>query len=256
MNFFVEVVIAVIELAIELAWKIVSWIFSILGPKKKEIVLTASFIEAGDLEDDCEFIDDIKEATKNLEWDSAKAIMLGQIGENVIRRVLFFEEGSFIGTCGAGRMPIAVNPVKNGAGGFEFSNDQETIASAYRNLVGKDGVEEYDEGSSTWSLTKAGAPILAVTLIPNEEKDASIISKMHQAAYGLFVGRHISGIDILPSLYVSILPNVKGVRRADFGKFLSLQKSHFCPGDRTMLHNYFPGKTDGKYFMLAGRINQ
>lgn len=256
MSFFIEVVIAFIELAIELAWKIVSWIFSILGPKKKEIVLTARFIEAGDLEDDCEFIDDIKEATKNLEWDNAKAILLGQIGANAIRRVLFFKEGSLIGTCGAGKMPIAVNPVKNGAGDFEFSNDQETIANAYRNLVGKDAVEEYDEDSLTWGLTKGGATIMAVTLIPNEEKDASIISKMHQAAYDLFVGCHISEFDTLPSLYVSMVNPLGGLVSADFGKNLQLQAGSLYSGDETLVHNYYPGKTHDGCFMLAGRINQ
>ena len=228
--------------------------------KKKITVLTARFIEVGDIADGSSILADVKKyvgATNNdVEWTKSKAIMTDQIAKNVVRRVLFFVDDKLIGSCRVGRMPIAVKPVKSSSGGFEFSNDQETIASAYRNLVGKGAVEVYEEGSSTWSLTKDGAPILAVTLIPNEEKDARIISKMHQAAYGLFVGRPLAGFDTLPSLYVSMVPNVNGVMWANFGKFLSLQKSHLCPGDRIMLHNYFPRKTDGKYFMLAGRINQ
>ncbi len=243
-----------------LVWAIIR-LHDVLYPGKSKItVLTARFIEVGDIADGSPILADVKKyvgATNNdVEWGKSKAIMTDQIAKNVLRRVLFFVDDKLIGSCRVGRIPIAVKPVKNGAGGFEFSNDQETIVSAYRNLVGKGVVEAYDGDSSIWSLTKAGAPILAVTLIPNEEKDARIISKMHQAAYGLFVGRHIPGFDTLPSLYLSMVPNVNGVMWADFGRFLSLQKSHLYPGDRTMLHNYFPEKTDGRCFMLAGSINQ
>ncbi|MCX7343102.1 MAG: hypothetical protein NT128_03040 [Proteobacteria bacterium] len=228
--------------------------------KLKITVLTARFIEVGDIADGSPILADVKKyvgvTNNDAEWAKSKTIITDQIARNVVRRVLFFINDKLIGSCGVGRIPIAVESVKNGAGGFEFSNDQETIASAYRNLVGKGAVEVYDEDSSTWSLTKAGAPILAVTLIPNEERDARIISKMHKAAYSLFVGLPISGFDTLPSLYVSMVRDVNGIMWADFGKFLSLQKSHLYPGDRTLIHNYFPEKTDGRCFMLAGRINQ
>ena len=228
--------------------------------KEREIAFTARFIEAADLEDASPLVDAVKAyvgADDAAKWVGAKATMTSQIAAGVVRRVLFFVDGNLHGSCRAGRMPIAVMPVKNGAGGFEFSNDQETIASAYRNLAGKGAVEAYDEGSQTWSLTNGGAPILAVTLMPNGERDPRIISSMHQAAYGLFGGRQLSGFDTLPSLYVSMFSPVDGLTSDGFfGKNLELQTGKLSSGDETMVHNYYPGKgKDGLCLMLAGRIN-
>ena len=129
---------------------------------------------------------------------------------------------------------------------IEFADGQESIASAYAALVGAGAVDAYDEASSTWSLTKGGVPILAVTLMPNAEKDPQIIALMHQAAYDLFVGRPLSGFDTLPSLYVSMVQPVKGLGEV-VGKNL-----RFLGG----IHNYYPSKDDGRYLMLAGPINQ
>ena len=227
--------------------------------KEREVTFTARLITAADLEDTSPIVGAIKAyvgADDAAKWISAKVMIMGQIAAGVVRRVLFFVDGKLYGSCRAGRMPIAVTPVKHGADGFVFAEGQESIADAYRRLAGAGTAESYEDGSSTWSLTKAGVPILAVTLIPNEEKDAGIISMMHQAAYGLFVGRPISGFDTPPSLYVSMVNPVDGLVAADFGKYLRLQDGRFCSGDRTVLHNYYPGRGDsGKFFMLAGRIN-
>ncbi len=229
--------------------------------KEREVVLTARFIATADLEDSSPLVDVVKSyvgADDAAKWLAAKATMTGQIAASVVRRVLFFINGELYCSCRAGKMPIAVTPVKRGASGFEFDQGQESIADSYRKLAGSGSAEAYDEGTSTWSLTRGGAPILAVTLIPNGEKDPRIISLMHQAAYGLFVGRPILGFDTLPSLYVSMVNPVDGLTTDDFfGKNLELQVGRLSSGTETIVHNYYPGKgKDGLCLMLAGRINQ
>lgn len=221
--------------------------------KEREVVLTARFIEIDDLDDSSANVGAIKEATKTLTWDKAKKIMLALIGDKVIRRVLFFDKDRLIGTCGAGRMPIAVRPVKKkDAGSFEFAEGQESIASAYVALAGSGTTEAYEDSTSTWSLTRSSAPILAATLMPNTEKDPMIISLMHQAAYDLFRGHRLSGFDV-PTLYVSMVSPIKELLGIGFGKFLSVEEGQFDSGEKTIVHNYYPGKDDGRHFILAGR---
>lgn len=238
--------------------------------KEREVVLTARFIEAADLEDSSPIIDAVKEyvgATDDADkWAGAKATITGQIKDGVIRRVLFFVGERLVDSASAGRMPLAIFPAAEKDSSISFTNGQESIASVYKELAGAGAVELFEkgekDGEGTWSLTRDGAKIFAATLLPNAQRDPSIIVAMHLATYGLFMKtrapiRLPDSSMVIPRLYVSMVTPIDGLSAADFGKDLGLQVGRLYKGDETLIHNYFPGRGDaGLYLMLAGPINQ
>ncbi len=227
------------------------------------IPLTARFITTDDLQEGSSIHEQMKTfvgANTEEKWAGAVTTMAGQIAANVMRRVLFFRGDQLVTSSRSGGMPLHIYPaVSDTDGSFTFENGQDSIANAYRGLLTEGSfVEDLFEKPGftpglTWRIREAveGADpqeILAVTLMPNEVPDASLIAEMHKAAYGLFGGMRLAGSpDRLPSLYVSMVPNVAGIAEANFGEHLAVQ-----PG----LHNYFPANADGMRYIVAGHINR
>lgn len=225
--------------------------------------LTARFITTGDLQEGSPIHEQMKEfvgANTEEKWTSAVATMTGQIDTNGMRRVLFFRGDQLVTSSRSGGMPLHIYPaVSDADGSLTFENEQDSIANAYRGLLTEGYfIEDLFEKpgftpGSTWRVREAveGADpqeILAVTLMPNEVSDASLIAEMHKSAYGLFGGMRLAGYpERLPSLYVSMVPNVDGIAEANFGEHLAVQ-----PG----LHNYFPANADGMRYIVAGHINR
>ena len=224
--------------------------------KEREATFTARFIAAADLEDASPIVGAIKAyvgADNAEKWAAAKATMTSQIAAGIVRRVLFFVDGELYSSCRAGRMPLAITPAKKkSGGGIEFGNGQESIASAYLELVGGGVAEEYDEsGEGTWCLTRGGEKLFAATLMPNEERDPRVIVQMHRAAYELFRSIPVQLPDssiYRPHFYVSMVPPMGGLLDTDF-RPLSMRF-----GRLGTLHWYYPGKeAQGISLMLAGR---
>jgi len=225
-----------------------------------DLPLTARFIAMDDLLDTSPIQPTLKgfvcDGTEE-KWIAAKNTMEGQIAQNAMRRVLFFRGEELVTSTRSGRMPLHIYPVTvQEDGAYEFVNGQESIADIYRSLIStRSAVEDAFEKEGftpglTWRICENidnPQEILAVSLIPNAIADASLIAEMHKAAFTLFGGMYITDYpDRLPSLYVSMVQNVAGVEEVDFGENLMLQ-----PG----LHNYYPGKEDGQYYVVTGRIN-